>query len=105
MPDLDLVTADGPLRVFELLHGAKPVLLNLGKPDGFDITRWADPVQLIDAEYVGPVGTSGTRRGHRPQALAREVGAGSLYVPPIAWTKTPGLQLYPAAPPNDLRWS
>jgi 2-polyprenyl-6-methoxyphenol hydroxylase-like FAD-dependent oxidoreductase len=53
MPDLDLVTADGPLRVFTLLHDAKPVLLNLGGPGGFDITPWADRVQLIDAEYVG----------------------------------------------------
>jgi len=53
MPDLDLVTADGPLRVFELLHDAKPVLLNLGEPGSFDITPWADRVQLIDAEYVG----------------------------------------------------
>jgi hypothetical protein len=54
MPDLDLVTADGPLRVFTLLHDAKPVLLNLGVPDSFDITPWADRVKLIDAEYVGP---------------------------------------------------
>jgi FAD binding domain len=54
MPDLDLVTADGPLRVFELLHDAKPVLLNLGEPGGFDIAPWADRVQLIDAEHVGP---------------------------------------------------
>ncbi len=53
MPDLDLVTADGPLRVFELLHDARPVLLNLGEPGDFDITPWADRVQLIDAEYVG----------------------------------------------------
>jgi 3-(3-hydroxy-phenyl)propionate hydroxylase len=53
MPDLDLVTAGGPLRVFELLHDAKPVLLNLGEPDGFDITPWADRVQPIDAEYAG----------------------------------------------------
>jgi 2-polyprenyl-6-methoxyphenol hydroxylase-like FAD-dependent oxidoreductase len=53
MPDLDLVTADGPLRVFELLHDAKPVLLNLGEPAGFDITPWADRVQLIDASYKG----------------------------------------------------
>ena len=53
MPDLDLVTADGPLRVFELLHGAKPVLLNLDEPDGLDITPWADRVQLIDASYKG----------------------------------------------------
>jgi 2-polyprenyl-6-methoxyphenol hydroxylase-like FAD-dependent oxidoreductase len=54
VPDLDLVTADGTIRVFELLHGAKPVLLNLGEPGSFDITRWADRVQLLDAEYVGP---------------------------------------------------
>jgi 2-polyprenyl-6-methoxyphenol hydroxylase-like FAD-dependent oxidoreductase len=53
MPDLDLVTADGPLRVFTLLHDAKPVLLNLREPDSFDITPWADRVQLIDAEYDG----------------------------------------------------
>ena len=53
MPDLDLVTADGPLRVFTLLHDARPVLLNLGEPGGFDITPWADRVQLIDAEYGG----------------------------------------------------
>jgi 2-polyprenyl-6-methoxyphenol hydroxylase-like FAD-dependent oxidoreductase len=55
MPDLDLVTADtGPLRVFELLHDAKPVLLNLREPDGFDIASWADRVRLIGAEYDGP---------------------------------------------------
>jgi len=54
IPDLDLVTADGPLRVFELLHDAKPVLLNLGEPKAFDIAPWADRVQLIDAEYDGP---------------------------------------------------
>jgi hypothetical protein len=53
MPDLDLVTADGPLRVFTLLHDARPLLLNLGEPGGFDITPWADRVQLIDAKYVG----------------------------------------------------
>ena len=54
MPDLDLATADGPLRVFELLHDAKPVLLRLGERDGFDIVPWADRVQRIDAEYDGP---------------------------------------------------
>jgi 2-polyprenyl-6-methoxyphenol hydroxylase-like FAD-dependent oxidoreductase len=53
MPDLDLVTANGPLRVFTLLHDARPVLLNLGEPGGFDITPWADRVQLMDAKYVG----------------------------------------------------
>jgi 2-polyprenyl-6-methoxyphenol hydroxylase-like FAD-dependent oxidoreductase len=53
MPDLDLVTAGGPLRVFTLLHHARPLLLNLGEPGGFDIAPWTDRVQLIDAEYVG----------------------------------------------------
>jgi flavin-dependent dehydrogenase len=53
MPDLDLVTASGPLRVFTLLHDARPALLNLGEPGGFDVTPWADRVQLIDAKYVG----------------------------------------------------
>jgi 2-polyprenyl-6-methoxyphenol hydroxylase-like FAD-dependent oxidoreductase len=53
MPDLDLVTANGPLRVFTLLHDARPVLLNLGEPGGFDIAPWADRVQPIDAEYEG----------------------------------------------------
>ena len=53
MPDLDLETADGPLRVFELLHGARAVLLNLGKPGSLDITPWAQRVQLIDADYMG----------------------------------------------------
>ena len=59
IPDLDLVTANGALRVFTLLHNARPVLLNLGQPGagepgGFDITPWADRVQRIDATYAGP---------------------------------------------------
>jgi 2-polyprenyl-6-methoxyphenol hydroxylase-like FAD-dependent oxidoreductase len=53
MPDLDLVTDNGPLRVFTLLHDARPVLLNLGEPGAFDITPWADRVRLIDATYAG----------------------------------------------------
>ncbi len=51
MPDLDLITADGPLRVFTLLHQARPVLLNLGEPGGVDLGPWAGRVQLIDATY------------------------------------------------------
>jgi 3-(3-hydroxy-phenyl)propionate hydroxylase len=53
MPDLDLDTADGPLRVFTLLHKAQPVLLNFGEPGGFAITPWRDRVQVVDAEYAG----------------------------------------------------
>jgi FAD binding domain/Aromatic-ring hydroxylase, C-terminal len=46
MPDLDLVTAEGPRRVCELLHGARPVLLNLGEPGTL-------PPPALDAGYDG----------------------------------------------------
>lgn len=53
MPDLDLITADGPVRVFTLLHRAQPVLLNLGEPGRLDIAPWADRVRSVDAQYAG----------------------------------------------------
>ena len=55
MPDLDLVTADGPRRVFTLLHEARPILLNLGEPGALDVASspWADRVRRIDARYTG----------------------------------------------------
>ena len=55
MPDLDLVTANGPLRVFTLLHDARPVLLQLGERGGFDLTPWADRVQRVEATYNSPL--------------------------------------------------
>ena len=93
MPDLDLVVADGPLRFFELLHGAKPVLLNLAEPRSFDISPWADRVQLIDAEYVGawelPVlgaVTSPTAVVIRPDGYVAWVGEGTHLGLPEALT-------------------
>jgi flavin-dependent dehydrogenase len=53
MPDLDLVTTGGPLRVSSLLHSARPVLLNLGETGAFDITPWEDRVRSIDVRYDG----------------------------------------------------
>jgi 2-polyprenyl-6-methoxyphenol hydroxylase-like FAD-dependent oxidoreductase len=53
MPDLDLVTDDGPLRVFTLLHRARAVLLNLGEPGSVDLGPWRDRVQSVDASYDG----------------------------------------------------
>ena len=52
MPDLDLVTRDGPVRVFALLHRARGVLLDLG--GGAGPGRWADRVQHVQASYDGP---------------------------------------------------
>lgn len=53
MPDLDLVTTNGALRVFTLLHGARPVLLNFGEPGSIDLAGWIDRIQLVDADYAG----------------------------------------------------
>jgi 2-polyprenyl-6-methoxyphenol hydroxylase-like FAD-dependent oxidoreductase len=53
MPDLDLVGADGPLRVYSLLHEARPALVNLGEPGALEIAPWADRVQLVEARHDG----------------------------------------------------
>ena len=53
VPDLNLVTAKGPVRMYSLLHGARPVFINFDK-HYFDISPWSDRVQVIDAEYSGP---------------------------------------------------
>ncbi len=53
MPDLDVHTADGPTRVFTLLHDARPLLLNLGDPAAFAIAPWADRVRRVDARHEG----------------------------------------------------
>jgi 2-polyprenyl-6-methoxyphenol hydroxylase-like FAD-dependent oxidoreductase len=53
MPDLDLQTADGPVRVFTLLHEARPLLLNLGDRE-VDLGDGADQVRLVDARHQGP---------------------------------------------------
>jgi 3-(3-hydroxy-phenyl)propionate hydroxylase len=52
MPDLDLVAADGPRRVFELLHDARPVLLDLGAPAPGHHPL-GGPRQRIEADYEG----------------------------------------------------
>jgi 3-(3-hydroxy-phenyl)propionate hydroxylase len=54
MPDLDLVTAGGPLRVFTLLHDARPLLLNFGAPGDIDVTAWSARVWRVDARCEGP---------------------------------------------------
>jgi 3-(3-hydroxy-phenyl)propionate hydroxylase len=53
MPDLDLVAADGPQRLFTLLHDARPVLLDLDVSSRLDVTPWGGRVRLVAAEYTG----------------------------------------------------
>jgi 3-(3-hydroxy-phenyl)propionate hydroxylase len=88
MPDLDLVTANGPLRAFTLLHDARPVLLNLSEPGGCDVTPWVDQVQVVEAEYAGrwelPVlgaVTAPTAVLIRPDGYVAWVGEGDVTYP------------------------
>ncbi len=53
MPDLDIQTSRGPRRVFELLHTAQPLLLNLGEPDIQTVEPWGDRVALVKATHDG----------------------------------------------------
>lgn len=53
MPDLDLVSAEGPQRVFTLLHAARPVLVLLERAGAFDVTPWADRVETVEARFDG----------------------------------------------------
>jgi hypothetical protein len=53
MPDLDIVAADGAVRVFALLHDARAVLLNLGERWPWDVSPWSGRVLALDAEYNG----------------------------------------------------
>jgi 2-polyprenyl-6-methoxyphenol hydroxylase-like FAD-dependent oxidoreductase len=53
MPDLEVITAEGPRRVFTLLHEAHPVLIRFGETRGVDVAPWVDRVQCVDAQYAG----------------------------------------------------
>lgn len=50
MPDVDLTTDDGPAPAYRLLHGGRPVLLDLGAGvTADDLSGWADRVDLVSA--------------------------------------------------------
>jgi 2-polyprenyl-6-methoxyphenol hydroxylase-like FAD-dependent oxidoreductase len=84
IPDLDLITDNGTLRVFTLLHHARPVLINFGESGAFGITPWRDRVQVVDAKYdgawelpaIGAV-TAPTAVLIRPDGYVAWVGAGT----------------------------
>jgi 3-(3-hydroxy-phenyl)propionate hydroxylase len=53
VPDLDVVMDGGTVRIFSLLHKARPVLMNFGGAGAIAGGPWAERVQLVDAEYDG----------------------------------------------------
>jgi 3-(3-hydroxy-phenyl)propionate hydroxylase len=95
MPDLDLVTAHGPRRVFTLLHDARAVLLNLGEPGGFDITPWAGRVELTDAKHAG--------RWELP-VLGAVTAPAAVLIRPDGYVAWAGDQAYPGLPDTLTSW-
>ncbi|MDN3271112.1 FAD-dependent monooxygenase [Streptomyces sp. MA15] len=59
VPDADLDTADGPAFVHELLHAARPVLLDLGGSAevAAAVKGWADRVDLVEARSADDLWT------------------------------------------------
>jgi 3-(3-hydroxy-phenyl)propionate hydroxylase len=53
MPDVDLLTGEGPVTAFTLLHAARPVLVDLGPPPGLGIPGWERRVRLVHAAHDG----------------------------------------------------
>jgi len=96
MPDLDLRTADGPTRVFTLLHEARPILLNFARPQAVDIEP---PVRVVHAEHdgewqlpvVGPVAAPKAVliRPDGYVAWTGEVGDAGLAAASAAWFGSP----------------
>ena len=54
IPDLDLHTITGSRRLFQLLHQARPVLLNLATTGRFAGLADYHRLSVIDASYTGP---------------------------------------------------
>ena len=53
MPDIDLITANGPQRLFTLLHRARPVLLNLD--DAGCLDGWKNRVRVVEAQCADTI--------------------------------------------------
>ncbi|MEI2456734.1 FAD-dependent monooxygenase [Lysobacter firmicutimachus] len=54
MPDLELSVDGGAMRVYALLHEARPVVLNFGAVGALAVADPVDRVRLVDARYDGP---------------------------------------------------
>jgi 3-(3-hydroxy-phenyl)propionate hydroxylase len=54
VPDLDITTSEGPTTIFTLLHEARPILLNLGKPATINPADLPARTRLIDARSDSP---------------------------------------------------
>ena len=80
MPDLDLVTADGPLRVFTLLHDARPAAAQPRRARRLRHHSMGGSGSADQRRIRWCVGASGTRAGHcspgRADSARRTCGLG-----------------------------
>ncbi len=53
VPDLELITPDGPTHIYEHLHHANPLLVDFDPESHLDTSQWLDPARHIDATYTG----------------------------------------------------
>jgi 3-(3-hydroxy-phenyl)propionate hydroxylase len=53
MPDLDLLVAGSPTRLFELMHDARPLLLDLGRAACSCPEPWRGRVKQVGATFEG----------------------------------------------------
>ena len=97
MPDLDLVTPDGPRRVYALLHPARPVLLSFAESGAFDLAGWTDRVHLVEAERA--------RAGAGPEngAGAETAGADLWELPVLGPVRAPQAVLI--RPDGHVAWT
>jgi 3-(3-hydroxy-phenyl)propionate hydroxylase len=95
MPDLDLVTASGPLRVYTLLHDARPVMINLGEPGGVDVAPWGDRVRSVDATY---------QRAWELPVIGAVAAPGAVLVRPDGYVAWVGGAAQPALAEALTRW-
>ena len=70
MPDLDLVTANGPLRVFTLLHACPAGAAQPRRARRLRHHSMGGPGPADRRQICRHVGASGTRRGHRSHCRA-----------------------------------
>lgn len=54
MPDLEVTTANGPVRVYGLLRDARSALLDFGLAERPRLEPWAEHVRHVEATYDGP---------------------------------------------------
>lgn len=54
IPDVDLDTRSGPTRVYSLLHGADPLLIDPEPSRRTDLAGWADRVRVVAGRCAGP---------------------------------------------------